>query len=158
MDSAPLYKIGEVATQLETTTRTLRFYEEEGLVTARRTIKGTRLYSETDIIRFRSILNLAQAGIPLALIKELATTREKFSTGKDASKNVQAILAKLQSQVLKQNELLNFLKIELSNAMKMLNQCTKCKNLPTRKGCPKCPVNFGIRTSEILNLLWEQDL
>ena len=38
-------KIGDVARQLGTTARTLRYYEEQGLLTPPRTAKGTRLYA-----------------------------------------------------------------------------------------------------------------
>lgn len=85
MDTISLKKIGEVADLLGTTPRALRFYEEEGLVAARRTSGGTRLYSKEDIARFRAILRLAHAGVPLSLIKELATAREKFTSGAQAS-------------------------------------------------------------------------
>ena len=79
MEPISLKKIGEVAALLGTTPRALRFYEEEGLVSARRTSGGTRLYADNDIARFRAILHLAHSGIPLGLIKELATAREKYT-------------------------------------------------------------------------------
>ena len=39
-------KIGVIAERLGTTVRTLRFYEERGLVHPHRSPKGTRLYDE----------------------------------------------------------------------------------------------------------------
>jgi DNA-binding transcriptional MerR regulator len=158
MDSISLKKIGEVAELLGTTPRALRFYEEEGLVSARRTPGGTRLYSEEDIARFRAILRLAHSGIPLALIKELATARERFSTGEQASHNVHSTLEKLQSQVQEQIGILAQLESEMSNAAKTIEGCFQCANPPTRKGCPQCPVNRQLKFSEILNLVWEQNL
>ena len=158
METISLKKIGEVAEQLSTTPRALRFYEEEGLVSARRTPGGTRLYSEEDIARFHAILRLAHSGIPLALIKELATTREKFSTGDLASHNVHSVLTKLQSQVQEQINMLAQLESELSNAANTIKSCFQCENPPTRNGCPQCPVNLFLKSSEILNLVWEQDL
>ena len=61
----PRYKIGEVARQLDTTVRTLRYYEQQGLLTAPRTGKGTRLYSSWHVARFRAALMLTGLGIPL---------------------------------------------------------------------------------------------
>jgi len=158
MVSASLRKIGEVAEELGTTPRALRFYEEEGLIASRRTTGGTRLYSEEDIARFRGILGLAHAGIPLALIKELATTREKFKTGQGASHGVHTVLETLQESIREQIDALEKLESELSDAAKTIEGCYRCKKPPTRQGCPNCPVNKRLESSEILNLIWEQSV
>lgn len=52
----PVMKIGEVAERLGTTPRTLRFYDQEGLIRPRRSEKGTRHYGEDDIERLQAIL------------------------------------------------------------------------------------------------------
>ena len=158
METTLLKKIGEVAEQLGATPRALRFYEEEGLIASRRTAGGTRLYSEEDIVRFRAILELAHAGIPLALIKDLATTREKFPTGQRASRSVHKVLAMLEASIQAQRKLLAKLETELSDAAKTIEACYECRNPPTRRGCPECPVNSHLMTSEILNLIWEQNV
>ena len=61
----PFKKIGDIAITLGTTTRTLRFYEEEGLIEPLRTSKGTRLYSDDDMSRLRVILLLVAADVPI---------------------------------------------------------------------------------------------
>jgi DNA-binding transcriptional MerR regulator len=158
MGKDPLHKIGEVARLLGTTPRTLRFYEEEGLVSARRTPGGTRLYADADIARFRAVLRLAQAGIPIALIKELASTRERFATGSLASREVQQVLARLADAVRHQIELQTHLQADLSDASAALQGCSACENPPTRQGCPSCPLNRLASTSQLLSLIWEQEL
>jgi DNA-binding transcriptional MerR regulator len=158
MQSTVLKKIGEVAERLGTTPRALRFYEEEGLVSARRTQGGTRLYSDEDIARFQAILRLAHSGVSLALVKELATTREKFATGEQASQNVHSVLSRLRAQVTDQMVAMRRLELELSKAAKAIEGCFECGNPPTRKGCPDCPVNRLLGKSEILGLIWEQDV
>jgi DNA-binding transcriptional MerR regulator len=158
MGAGRLRKIGEVAELLGTTPRALRFYEEEGLVSARRTSGGTRLYADADIARYRAILRLAQAGIPIALIKELATTRERFATGARASHEIHAVLATLQGAVQRQIALLAQLQTDLSDAAAAIEGCFQCTNPPTRQGCPSCPLNQLVTSSEVLGLVWEQDL
>jgi DNA-binding transcriptional MerR regulator len=157
MGSISLKKIGEVAELLGTTPRALRFYEEEGLISSQRTTGGTRLYSLEDIARFRAILDLARAGIPIALIKDLATTREKCSTGRQASHNVHAVLARLEGNIQEQIKSLSNLATEISETAKTIEGCFQCRNPPTRKGCPDCPINSLLNRSELLNLIWEQD-
>jgi DNA-binding transcriptional MerR regulator len=72
---SPVMKIGAIAAQLGTTVRTLRFYEEQGLVQPRRTPGGTRVYDEADVARFAVILVLARLGFPLHELAALAAVR-----------------------------------------------------------------------------------
>ena len=72
------YQIGEVADRTGVTQRTLRFYEEKGLLTpADRMEGGFRLYSDTDVERIRLIKQLQQLlGFSLAEIKEMVEAEE----------------------------------------------------------------------------------
>lgn len=67
------YRIEQVAERLQTTKRTLRYYEEIGLLPpAERTEGGYRLYSEEDIARLERIQRLKDLlGFSLAEIREL---------------------------------------------------------------------------------------
>lgn len=69
----PRYRIEQVADRLQTTKRTLRYYEEIGLLPpAERTEGGYRLYSEDDIARLERIQRLKDLlGFSLAEIREL---------------------------------------------------------------------------------------
>ncbi|HEY7347265.1 MAG TPA: MerR family transcriptional regulator [Ktedonobacterales bacterium] len=69
----PKYRIEQVADRLQTTRRTLRYYEEIGLLPpAERTEGGYRLYSEDDIARLERIQRLKDLlGFSLAEIREL---------------------------------------------------------------------------------------
>jgi DNA-binding transcriptional MerR regulator len=72
------YQIGEVADRTGVTQRTLRFYEEKGLLTpADRMEGGFRLYSDSDVERIRLIKQLQQLlGFSLAEIKEMVEAEE----------------------------------------------------------------------------------
>ena len=72
------YQIGEVAKRTGLTQRTLRFYEEKGLLTpAERMEGGFRLYSEADISRVELIKRLQDLlGFALAEIKEMVEAEE----------------------------------------------------------------------------------
>ncbi len=74
----PRYQIGEVAQRTGLTQRTLRFYEERGLVTpADRMEGGFRLYSDADIGRVELIKQLqGLLGFTLAEIKEMVQAEE----------------------------------------------------------------------------------
>lgn len=58
-------RIGELAAEVGTTTRTLRFYEQLGLIEARRTANGYRDYDQQDVRLVREILDLQAVGFAL---------------------------------------------------------------------------------------------
>ena len=64
------YRIGDLAREFDLTLRTLRFYEDKGLVTPRRS-GTTRLYSSEDRARLKLILFSKKAGFSLLEIREL---------------------------------------------------------------------------------------
>ncbi len=77
-DERPHLQIGEVAERTGVTQRTLRFYEEKGLLQPPNRMEGGfRLYSEADIQRVERIKRLQQLlGFSLAEIKEMVEAEE----------------------------------------------------------------------------------
>lgn len=71
-DTKPV-QIGELAKNLGITTRTIRYYEEIGLMgKTERLGGGTRTYTKEDILRLKFILKLKTMGISLKEIQELS--------------------------------------------------------------------------------------
>ncbi len=78
-DTSEAYlQIGEVAERTGVTQRTLRFYEEKGLLhSPTRMDGGFRLYSEDDVKRVKHIRRLQNLlGVTLAEIKEMVEAEE----------------------------------------------------------------------------------
>ena len=66
-------QIGELAKRLGITTRTIRYYEEIGLMgPPERLGGGTRTFNKEDILRLKFILKLKELGISLKEMQELA--------------------------------------------------------------------------------------
>src|SRR6201981_4150691 len=79
-DSQRIYSIAELAREFAITARTIRFYEDEGLIKPRR--QGlTRLYSAHDRTRLSWILRGKRLGFSLAEIKELLDLYQVDRTG-----------------------------------------------------------------------------
>jgi len=73
------YRIGEVAERVGVTTRTIRYYEEFGLLgtAAARTKGAHRLYTETDIARLEELIRLRDLlGLSLDELVALAEAEE----------------------------------------------------------------------------------
>ncbi len=79
--SRPVYVISVAAGIMSVHPRTLRIYEEEGLVCPARTPTNIRLYSENDIRRILWIRHLTQdRGVNLAGIRILFELEERLQT------------------------------------------------------------------------------
>ena len=63
------YTISELSDQFDISTRTIRFYEDQGLIAPRR--DGTRrIYTERDRVRLKLILRAKRIGFSLSEIRE----------------------------------------------------------------------------------------
>ncbi|MEQ7922668.1 MerR family DNA-binding transcriptional regulator [Xanthomonas sp. WHRI 1810A] len=68
--STQTYSISDLARELDITTRTIRFYEEQGMLTPER--RGTeRIYTGRDKVTLRLILRGKRIGFSLAECREL---------------------------------------------------------------------------------------
>ncbi len=80
MSAERYLQIGEVAEQLGLTPRTLRYYEEIGLLAPPSRMEGGfRLYSPSDIVRLENIVQLKRLlGFSLAEIKQVVEAMESL--------------------------------------------------------------------------------
>ncbi|MBV9595071.1 MAG: MerR family transcriptional regulator [Actinobacteria bacterium] len=69
-NGARTWSVGELADELGVTTRTLRFYEAEGLIRPQR-VGGSRSYDARDRTRLRLILRGRRFGMTLSEIREI---------------------------------------------------------------------------------------
>ena len=75
--SKELTRVGEVAERLGVSPRTIKYYEELGLVEPEaRSPGGFRLYGEEDVLRLERILRMKGIGYSLAAIRELLAVRD----------------------------------------------------------------------------------
>ncbi len=70
-DSPALLTVGDAALRLNVTPRTLKYYEERGLVTPTRSEGRYRLYDEQNLEQFARILRLRSLGFSLHGIAEM---------------------------------------------------------------------------------------
>jgi len=75
----PTFRIGEVAERVGVTIRTIRYYEERGLLgaSAGRTQGSHRLYTEADVVHLQELIRLRDLlGLSLEELVELADAEE----------------------------------------------------------------------------------
>ena len=74
-------QIGELARSLGITTRTLRLYEQMGLIDPpQRTGGGIRYYTKEDIRRIKFVLKVKELGLSLRQMQELAEIYRRTKT------------------------------------------------------------------------------
>jgi DNA-binding transcriptional MerR regulator len=79
--STSSYRIGELATKVGVTERTIRYYEERGLLeSVKRLDGGQRVYTDDDVRRLKFIQKLKVLGLSLAEMQELETLYGRHHT------------------------------------------------------------------------------
>lgn len=150
-------KIGELAEELGTTPRTIRLYEELGLIEPGRTQGGTRLYRRKDAKRLELALRLAGLGMELSDVQRLAQARESCASGAEAVAKVVPLLEELRTWMVSAQSELRSLEQDLARAEKLIRQCAHCPNRPNRRDCPECPVDKNIELADLARLIWDPD-
>lgn len=85
------YSISELAKEFSVTTRTIRFYEDKGLLSPFRQGQ-TRVYNSKDQVHLKLILRGKRLGFTLDECKELI---EMYTPGSNNVKQLQALLDKI---------------------------------------------------------------
>lgn len=126
-----LLRIGEVAAAAGTTTRTIRYYEEIGLlpVAGGRQPGEHRLYEADDVDRLRELLSLKQLlGISLDELRELAAAetaraalRREWHEGVEDPVRRRQILEEARGHIDRQLELVRRRRAEIAQVEKELS-------------------------------------
>ncbi|WP_137167269.1 MerR family transcriptional regulator [Salinimonas lutimaris] len=87
-NSEPTYTIGELAREFDITPRSIRFYEEQALLSPSRTGQN-RIYCIKDRVRLKLILRGKRLGFSLAEVKNLF---ELYDTNPDSAVQLETML------------------------------------------------------------------
>jgi DNA-binding transcriptional MerR regulator len=131
-----LLTTGEMARLSDATLRTVRFYEEAGLLhPAVRSAGGHRLFPKQELVRLQLISELRAAGFSIEDIRDLLQTKLERPTGAEAAR---AILQRLEerTRLVKQRiGVLHELLRDLESTRQVLEGCTGCKGHPNYPEC-----------------------
>ncbi len=88
------YSISELAHEFDVTPRTIRYYEDEGLLTPQREGQ-TRIYSHRDKIRLKLTLRGKRLGFSLAEIRELF---DMYDTDKSSKTQLHSMIQLIETK------------------------------------------------------------
>ncbi|MFB1015291.1 MAG: DNA-binding transcriptional MerR regulator [Alteromonadaceae bacterium] len=108
------YSIGDIAKEFDITTRSIRFYEDQGLVTPTR--KGqTRIYNQRDRVRLKLILRGKRLGFSLAETGRLFDLYDADRSSASQLETIMKLIAQKKSDLSQQLEDINAVLIELND-------------------------------------------
>ncbi len=114
---------GDLARATGSTVRTIRFYEEEGLLTpAEVSDGGHRRYTEDDLERLRLISDLRELGLSLCEIKSILDLRAGCHNAAEFAMRFQQVLAGHLEQAQKRLERLKRVNKEINDALTSLQE------------------------------------
>jgi DNA-binding transcriptional MerR regulator len=105
------FTISELAKEFATTARTIRFYEEKGLIHPLREGQH-RLYSSSDRTRLKLILRGKRIGLSLEECREIIDMYDPMSNN---SQQLQRLLAKIEQRRYQLEQQLNDIKATLQD-------------------------------------------
>ncbi|MCE7891891.1 MAG: MerR family transcriptional regulator [Sorangiineae bacterium PRO1] len=155
-----LLTTGDMARLSQNTLRTVRFYEEAGLIEPlQRTDGGHRLFPMRELRKLLWISDLRAAGFALEEIREMLELKCRQRSGSTASKQVVARLKEHVDLMNTRIALLKRLSAELEAARTHLTACTRCEDpalFPASCGnCVNMKCNGNL--PDALGVLWGID-
>ncbi|GAA1972209.1 hypothetical protein GCM10009718_05050 [Isoptericola halotolerans] len=118
-------RIGDVAERSGVSTRALRYYEEQGLLTAERTPGGQRTYPESAVERVRLIQQFFAAGVPSRTVLQLMPCVEAGQATPEVFQVLEA-----------ERERITAAMADLAAARDALDRMIDIANHPTPEHCP----------------------
>jgi DNA-binding transcriptional MerR regulator len=145
-ENADLLRIGEFARRGQTNLRTLRYYEELGLMRpATRTNGGIRYYRDGDLNRLRRICELQELGLSLEKIRDLLSTRSELGESCGREHFISRVRAALEQQEMLLTQRIEGLERQrelVREAMAKASECTHCFLTPSAENnfCDPCRI------------------
>jgi DNA-binding transcriptional MerR regulator len=133
---------GEMARLSNNTVRTVRFYEEAGLLQpAQRSEGGHRLFPESELDKLMFVTDLRSTGLSLEEIKELLEVKATAETGKEAAGVVLQHLTKQIDVMREKIAILERLKQDFVHATEVFANCNHCEDVAKFPDhCGECSV------------------
>jgi MerR family Zn(II)-responsive transcriptional regulator of zntA len=132
-------QIGDLAERAGVSTRTIRYYEELGLVEPmERTHGGFRLYCEDQLRRLQIIQGLKCLGFDLEQVRHLFSLRDRAETGGDLARQMIDNLQTQQNEIDAKIAQYEELKERNRRGIDILGGCLCCRIKVFERDCHGC--------------------
>ncbi|WP_371188950.1 MerR family DNA-binding transcriptional regulator [Thalassotalea maritima] len=118
------FSISELAKEFNITTRSIRFYEDQGLISPMRNGQ-TRIYSRRDRVRLKLILRGKRLGFSLA---ETGRLFELYDADKTSASQLDAIMALISEKKAALDQQLKDIKVVLMELSTLEQRCAQTRD------------------------------
>lgn len=130
--SQRMFTIGDLARELDISTRTIRYYEERGLLNPQRTENTQqRLYSSRDRVRLKLLLRARGLGFALDDIRELFEIYDATHDERRQEERLRVMIVERLRLVERQLSDLTDLRDELRDALDQVDTRLQSRELPS---------------------------
>ena len=120
-DEGRRFSISELAREFDITTRSIRFYEDQGLLNPAREGQ-TRIYSKQDRVRLKLTLRGKRLGFSLAEIRELFDLYDADKSSRSQLQTMLGLVAEKRETLQQQMEDIRMVLLELDAAEQRCQQ------------------------------------
>jgi DNA-binding transcriptional MerR regulator len=146
---------GDLAKACETTVRTVRFYEEAGVLCPEmRSEGGHRLFGDGELAKLQLVMDLREAGVSLNDIRSLFELKAKCATAEEASACMSKVLGRQIEEMQRKIATLRKLREELASTLAIIQECQSCESPEFPNDCKGCDVLDRDDLPRAMRLLW----
>lgn len=147
---------GDMARLGETTLRTVRFYEAEGLICAQTRQDGSqRKFPPSELKKLQIISDLRDSGLSLQEIKHLMALKSGCSNAKQAAREMASRLCERVTELERRMATLQRVRTELGSMLDMLRTCGQCTHPEFPRHCNSCELVDRPDVTRPTQLLWK---
>lgn len=147
---------GDMARLSQTTLRTVRFYEAEGLIQAMERGDGDhRRFAPSELRKLQTISDLRESGLSLKEIKALIGLKRRHVTASGAACQATTTLCAEVEEIERRIATLQRAKQELLSTVNTLRKCQECTEPGFPERCGECAVMTQGECSRTTHLLWK---
>lgn len=134
-------QIGDLAAKAGVTPRTIRYYEELGIVEPEeRSTGGFRLYSEAQLRRLQIVQSLKELGFGLEHIRAFFNLKDRSESGGGLARVLVEHLSEQERRIDERIRQYSRMKEQNRRAIEMLRGCFCCTVKVVERDCHRCAV------------------
>lgn len=153
-EDEPVLTTGDMARLCDSTLRTVRFYEQEGLIRPRERAGGRRMFTYGELRKLQLALDLREAGLSIQDIKELFELKSRFGNPREASAEITEIVSRQITAMQEKIAKLRKLREELAAMVTVIAECSECEGERFPTECGDCDVVAQPGIPRAVRVLW----
>ena len=146
---------GDLAREIGATVRTVRFYEEVGLLTpVGRTGGKHRMYSRSELEKLRFISDLRAVDCSLAEIRTLLALREQDKPTRKVAEEARQMLKERLGAIRDKLDQIRRVRDDLSATLEFLGECADCPKESDKNTCRTCDAMSRDNLPNAVRWIW----